>query len=370
MDRRETERLLEAIARAREAGEPAALATVVRVRGSAYRREGARMFVRRDRSFECALSGGCLEHAVAEAASHVIDSGQPVVINYDLQDDSVWSLGIGCTGAVDIRIERLESDPLTLEWLAALERGVAAVLVTPLAGVSGRMILYGNGDVSGGLSDPEAHAEAMSRAAARLVAAYPRSGCEQVHAAEVFFDVAAPPPALVIFGAGHDAPPVAQMAWALGFSVVVVDVREAFLTTDRFPDASLVCAHFSEFAARVTLPPGSFTLVMNHHLDRDRESLRFALESDCSFIGVLGPRPRFDRLLADLVREGVVPSAASLSRVRSPVGLALGAESPAEVAVSIVGEMLAVLRGFAGGFLSGTAGSLHVPAASRLFARS
>jgi xanthine dehydrogenase accessory factor len=370
MDRRETERLLRAIARAREVAEPAALATVVRVRGSAYRREGARMFVRRDRSFECALSGGCLEPAVAEAASRVIESGEPIVINYDLQDDSVWSLGIGCTGAVDIRIERLEGDPLTAEWLNALERGAAAVLATPLAGVSGRMIVYGNGDVSGALSDPATQVETIARAAARLVAAYPRSGCEQVHSAEIFLDVATPPPALVIFGAGHDAAPVAQMAWTLGFSVAVIDVREAFLTADRFPGASLLCAHFSAFASAVTLPPGSFVLVMNHHLERDRESLRFAFESECSYIGVLGPRARFERLLNDLAGAGFVPTPASLSRVRSPVGLSLGAESPAEVAVSIVSEMLAIVRGFEGGFLSGTDASLHVPAASRLFARS
>ena len=143
MDRRETERLLAAIRQARAAASAAALATVVRVKGSAYRREGTRMFVRRNGTYECALSGGCLEPTVAEAAARVIATGDPVIVSYDLADDSVWGLGIGCSGAVDIRIERIGDDAMTNEWLAILERGEAAVLVTPLSGVSGRMIVRG-----------------------------------------------------------------------------------------------------------------------------------------------------------------------------------------------------------------------------------
>ena len=132
MDRRETERLLEVIRQARAAGEPAALATVVRVRGSAYRREGTRMFVRQDGTYECALSGGCLEPIVAEAAARVIATGTPVIVSYDLADDSVWGLGIGCSGAVDIRIERLDDDAVTRAWMAILERGDAAVFGSDL----------------------------------------------------------------------------------------------------------------------------------------------------------------------------------------------------------------------------------------------
>lgn len=370
MDRRETERLLDAIRQARAAGEPAALAMVVRIRGSAYRREGTRMFVRQNRTYECALSGGCLEPAVAEAAARVIASGEPVIVGYDLTDDSVWGLGIGCTGAVDIRIARIEDDAVTNEWLAILERGEAAVLVTPMSGVSGQMIVRTDGGTFGGLDDAVVQHEAVARAGERLTSRHPRSGAEHISAAELFFEVTTPPPELVIFGAGHDAPPAAQLAWTLGFSVAVVDVREAFLAPDRFPGATLVCAHSSEFAAKVTLHAGSFVLVMNHHLERDRESLRFALGSDAAYIGVLGPRARYDRLLAGLADQGFAPGPAALSRVHSPVGLSLGAETPAEVAVAILGEILAIRRGFGGGFLSGSVGGLHAPEANRLLARS
>jgi len=111
-------------------------------------------------------------------------------------------------------------------------------------------------------------------------------------------------------------------------------------------------------------------LVMNHHVERDRESLRFGLASAAAYIGVLGPRARFDTLLAGLAVAGYVPGAAQLARVHSPVGLSLGAETPHEVAVSILGEMLALRRGFAGGSLRGSVRSLHCPEESRALASS
>lgn len=370
MDSRETERLLEVIHQARAAGEHLALATVVRVNGSAYRREGTRMVVRQNGTYECALSGGCLEPAVADAAARVIATGEPVIVNYDLADDSVWGLGMACGGAVEVRIERLEADEIASEWLQVLERGEAAVLITPLSGVSGRMIVRAADSLVGGLSDPAIQREAIARADRCLRSPYPRSSPEWIGNAEIFFEVATRPRELVVFGAGDDAVPVAQLAWALGFTVTVVDVREAPLTSERFLRARLVSAHFSQFAEKVKVAPGSYALVMNHHIERDQESLRFSLESDAAYIGVLGPRARYERLLAGLAQQGYAASSSKLSRVRSPVGLSLGAETPQEVAVSILGEILACQRGFEGGFLSGSVASLHRPEDNRVLARS
>ena len=161
-------------ARRATAGEPAALATVVRIKGSAYRREGTRMFVRQDGTYECSLSGGCLEPTVAEAAARVIATGAPVIVSYDLADDSVWGLGIGCSGAVDIRIERLEDDAVTRAWMTILERGDAAVLVTSLSGVAGRLIVGDAGIVAGGLSDAAVEQEAVARARDAAACGLPR----------------------------------------------------------------------------------------------------------------------------------------------------------------------------------------------------
>jgi xanthine/CO dehydrogenase XdhC/CoxF family maturation factor len=197
-----------------------------------------------------------------------------------------------------------------------------------------------------------------------------QSGPARIEGAEIFYQVNTPAPELVIFGAGHDTVPLAHLAWMQGFAVTIVDVRETFLTADRLPNAALVRAHFGEFADAVTVRDGAFVLVMNHHVERDQESLRFALESGAAYIGILGPRSRYEKMLASLAARGCAPPASSLSRVRSPVGLSLGAETPPEIAVSILAELLAIRRGFDGGFLSGSVGSLHRPGERRLVARS
>jgi xanthine/CO dehydrogenase XdhC/CoxF family maturation factor len=370
MDRRETVRILRAIREAAQAGQRVALATVVRVHGSAYRREGARVVVKEDGSYECLLSGGCLEPAVAAAAARVIATGEPVIAAYDLEEDSVLGLGMGCSGAVDIRIERVEDDPVTSAWLDVLERADEAVLVTPLAGASGRLLVREAGGVLGELSDSALQSAAAADARARLTSGSWYSSAERIGSAELFFEVSERPSRLVVFGAGADVAPLAALGVELGFEVVVVDVRDAFLSAARFPGVSRVCSHFSRFAELVALDARSYVVVMNHHLERDAESLRFALESEVPYIGVLGPRSRYFKLLDGLERQGYSPTMAAKLRVRSPVGLALGAEAPEEIAVSILGEILAIQRGFAGGFLNGREASLHRPAVSRSMARS
>jgi xanthine dehydrogenase accessory factor len=369
MNRRENDRLIGAIDAAREAGQRMAIATVVRVRGSAYRREGARIVVREDGSYECLLSGGCLEPAVAEAAARVLESGQPVLRAYDLEEDSIWSLAIGCSGAVDIYIERLEDDAVTKEWLTIIGGNEAAALVKRLSGGTGQLLVRER-DTLGSLGDETLDRKAIDRARARMRVPLPASGSEQLAGADVFFDVTLPAPELVIFGAGPDAEPLARLGWALGFTVTIVDARAAFLTEERFPHAVRIPAHFSRFREVVALHRRSFAVIMNHHLERDRESLRFALETDAAYVGALGPRSRFQKLVSGLHEQGVVLDPAQLSRVRSPVGLALGAESPEEIAVSIMGEILAVRHEFDGGFLTGRDGALHRSSETRTFARS
>lgn len=346
-----------------------ALATIIRVRGSAYRREGTRILVREDGSYECLLSGGCLEPAVAEAAARVISTGRATIIRYDLEEDSVWSVGVGCSGEVDIYIERVDETPVSGAWLDALERAEPAVLVTPLTGAEGRLLVR-EGGVLGTLGNWTLDGEAVKHAHALLRARLPNSGTEPLGDAELFFEVNAAPPRLVVFGANSDAQPLVRYAWDLGFAVTVVDVREAFLRADRFPCATLVASHFSRFHETVPLTNRSFVVIMNHHLERDRESLRFALQSNAFYVGALGPRSRFQKLVRALEAAGFEPDAAALSRVRSPIGLALGAETPEEIAISILAEMLALQRGFEGGFLQGRQEGLHRPRSISAFARS
>lgn len=359
MNVREAERYLQALADVRTGGGRAAAATIVRVHGSAYRREGTRMLVRADGTYECALSGGCLEPAVAEAAARVLDTGTPALVSYDLADDSVWGLNIGCSGAVDIRIERIEDDPVTLAWHEALRTGQGAVLVTHLSEGTGRRLVRLAGHPVGSLGAPGLDAAADALGQARLSARRARSSIVAVDGVELFVDVNAAPTPLVIFGAGHDAVPLARQAWMLGFAVTVVDPRQAYLRPDLFTGARLILSWGEPGDA--VLGPETFAVVMHHHVERDRLALRACLDAEAAYIGVLGPRARYERLLADLAAEGWQPPDAARARVHSPAGLALGGETPDEVALSILAEIVAVREGFSGRFLNGTSASLHAP---------
>jgi xanthine/CO dehydrogenase XdhC/CoxF family maturation factor len=259
---------------------------------------------------------------------------------------------------------------VTAAWLGVLERGEPAVLVTRLSGPSGRRVVLPSLPSVGILGDAALGASADAAARDRLALACPVSSTDTCNGVELFLEVNQPPPDLVIFGAGQDAVPLVQQAWLLGFNVTVADPRSAYLQSDLFGGARLVLTGFEDLGSALRLPRGAFVVIMNHHLDRDRRALRFAFERDPAYIGVLGPRGRYEKLLATLANEGHVPPAATRDRVHSPIGLAIGAETAEEVAVAILAEILAIRRGFAGGFLTGSTGSLHRPAERRAVARS
>lgn len=359
MNAAETHALLTALTAALAQGQGAALATVVGVRGSAYRREGTRMLVLDDGAQVCMLSGGCLEAEVVEVALDVIRTGVPALTHYDLSEDVTWGLGIGCGGSVDVRVERVDlEDTVTAGWLAALGEGRAAALAVPLTG-EGRVLVLPDGGVTGHLPGEDRHAFAVDAARARLGMREPRAvTLPAPDGTPVFIDVNVPPPQLGIYGAGHDAMPLAAQAHALGYAVHVIDSRPAYLTPGRFPGAALhplAPEELDRFA------PGerAHLIVMNHHLDRDRVCLAHALRSGADYVGVLGPRSRAQDLLRALAEEGVTFTPEQLARLRSPVGLRLGAEAPEEVALSILAELMAWRRGYDGGFLSGHTGRIH-----------
>jgi xanthine dehydrogenase accessory factor len=357
----ETRQVLEAARLAWAKGQRVALATVVRVFGSAYRREGAKMLAHEDGSATCMISGGCLEPEVVEVARGVMASGSPRLVRYDLDEDVMWGLGLGCGGAVEVYIEPLPQGSLLARWLQMQAEGETAVLVTPLQGGEGRLLLREDGAPEGELAPPPLQEAALEAAAALLSGPSPRAQARAVASAQLFFDVSVPPPELVVFGAGHDAIPLVAQAQALGLRARVVDARPAYATPARFPGAEIVLAHPQEFPQRLRLSRHSYVVIMNHHLQRDQACLAFALDSPAPYIGVLGPRSRFERLLEGLAREGRPVGPQELGRVHSPVGLDIGAEAPEEVAVSILAEVLAVQRGFPGGPLRERQGRIHQP---------
>ncbi|MBF6594261.1 MAG: XdhC family protein [Thermaceae bacterium] len=355
----ETVMLLEAIRQAQAEGKQVALATVVRVIGSAYRREGAKMVVREDGGSACMISGGCLEQEMIEVAMQILAKGQPGRTIFDYDEDKTW--WPGCGGTVEVWVEPVEPQSPILGWLHSSE-SEPSVMATVLGGGEGR-VWVGGGEVRGQITPLELH-QAVVRAAEGMLTGSSRPTTRYIQEAEVFFDISSPVPEIVLFGAGHDAKPMASQALVLGFKVTVVDARPDLLAG--FEGVRTVQAAPEEYPQKISITPRQYVIVMNHHLDIDRQALKFALESPARYVGVLGPSNRLEKILEALKLEGFVPSPQQHSRLRNPIGLDIGAESPEEIALAALSEIVALQRGFEGGFLSGKQRGIHETISLRL----
>ena len=381
---RELRDILDALAALRARGEQAALATVVRVRGSTYRHEGARLLIHPDGRTTGSISGGCLEGDAAEVAREVIRTGQPRLVTYDLMsnDDTVWGLGLGCNGVIDVFIESVSqaapTSPAERVDLVALFRdavegrrtaALATVVAAPPGGpaLGSRLVVPEQGDVRGSLGDQAL--DARVSAAARAQAATGEASTVPVEMAagrgEVFIEVIAPPLPLLVCGAGHDAIPMVRLAHELGWWVTVADRRPAYATRERFPEADeVVVAEDQEIPQKVRIDGQTFAVVMTHNYLHDLAILRGLLGTPARYIGVLGPRARTDKLLAELEKAGTRLGDQQRTRLYGPVGLDVGAESPEEIALSILTEIQAVRSGHRVASLRNRRGSIHAPVAS------
>jgi xanthine dehydrogenase accessory factor len=359
--------VLRAIEEGMRGGRRMALATIVGVRGSTYRREGARLLIPEHGEPLGTISGGCLEGDIAAAAAEVIESGAPRLLRFDLtaDDEVVWGWGLGCNGVIDGFVEPAEGAAATA---AAMRRAIdgrgALAVVTVIASGGGpppgaRMLVHPDGRTQGTLG--ESTLDQMARQEAIRALAGRRSGrVEAVPGVDVFVEVVTPPIRVLVCGAGHDAVPLVRAAAALGWRVEVVDDREGFLTSDRFPDAErLVRAEPGDAARNAGVDGLTYVVVMSHNFLRDKDYLQSFLGTPAPYIGMLGPRARLDRLLTDLRRGGFEPVPEDLVVVHGPAGLDLGGDGPEEVAWAIVAEILAVHHGRPGGFLRDRSAPIH-----------
>ncbi len=338
----ETSRILQMLPQLVESGRTAAIATVIRIEGSAYRRPGAKMLVTDDGAMLGSVSGGCLEADVREVALSVIESGPAQLLHYDTGTDYQlpYGLGLGCNGSVDIFVQ-----PATTRDLLATSRAVTRLLAgddrfaicTVIRGpraIGRAVVVTPRGKVVGSTGDSNLDQRIATRASDLLEG--DDSHLQDFGAYEIFVDLQVPPPSLVVFGAGEDTHPLVRCAIDVGFRVTVVDHRPAYLSADNYsPEIRLI-------EARATVPeipdlplgPRSYAVVKTHSLEHDRNWVSRLLESDVPYIGILGPRTRTDEILRELRKEND-------ERIFGPVGLDLGAEGPEQIAVSIVAELLA-----------------------------
>jgi xanthine dehydrogenase accessory factor len=371
---KELQSIIDAYRRIEQQGTQVALATVVNVTGSAYRRPGARMLIGADGQTVGSVSGGCLERDVLNQAQRVLQWNTPRVITYDsmADDDIVWEFNLGCNGIVDVLIEPLphNGNRDLLGFLAdCLDRRQAGIVATVFgvegqmqATIGNRLMLSGQQPAIHDIGDDDL-AEAI-RGDSRHALARGTSTIKMYEMATgralVFIEAIQPPVPLVIFGAGHDAVPLVRFAKELGWHVTVVDPRPGYATPTRFPlaDTLIVCRP-EEVCERIKIDQCTVAVVMTHNILHDAELLKALLPSPLRYLGLLGPTRRTQRLLHEAREKDVVLSQSHLDRVYGPVGLDIGSDTPEQIALAVVAEIQAVLAGRLGGMLRNREGPFH-----------
>lgn len=351
-------------------GDRAALATIVSVEGSSYRRPGARMLITESGETTGVLSAGCFERDVCARAAKVMLTGEPVLVKYDTttDDDIVWGLGLGCNGVVHVLIEPATNERVAglMQLLAECAESDVCGAITTVFHVAGNTemtigttaLLYPDGTIDGEFRIPSIFddlIEAVTTTTSSIKRYETRDGY-----VDVFLEVVQPRPRLVVFGAGFDVVPVVGLAKNLGWHTTVVDTRARTSSGGRFHEADAVLlARPEDVINEVVLSERTMVVVMTHNYLHDLELLRQLLPQPLRYLGCLGPKRRTERLLLELFDGDPLRAGTALRRLHAPTGLDIGADTPEEIALSIVSEIKAVLAQRPGAQLRERDGSIH-----------
>jgi xanthine dehydrogenase accessory factor len=353
---KEIKDIIVAYRRATAEGKKTALATVVHVEGSSFRRPGARMLVTDDGMLTGAISGGCLEGDALRKALLAINENKNKLVTYDTtdEDDAKFGVQLGCNGIVHILFEPIASSRATnpMSFLQLLQENRQDALLCTLFSLNqqskqpGTQFLYrqealnstqdGSAEILNCLSDDLQSALVNKQTAFKSLTIKN----EELTA---FIEYIPPAIALYIFGAGNDALPLAAMAKILGWELTVIDGRRTHLNPERFPLATLSLKRGESALEELIFDQQSAAVLMTHNYNYDLEVLSQLNNTSCPYIGVLGPKKKMTRMLGELKEMGKTVEEASLANIYSPVGLDLGAETAEEIALSICAEIKAVL---------------------------
>jgi xanthine/CO dehydrogenase XdhC/CoxF family maturation factor len=351
------------------AGKKTALATVVHVEGSSYRRPGARMLVAEDGTLTGAISGGCLEGDALRKALFAIYENKNKLVTYDTTDEDDARLGVqlGCNGIVHILFEPLNRDgenPIALLKAVANERSDTALVTLfslknkneqpgTVCSIAGNNITMFDAGIPATLQQAVAGDTATALA-------IKQSAIKSYDGLNAFIQVVQPTLSLVIFGAGNDAMPLVSIANIAGFDTTVVDGRPTHATAKRFPMAERVMVSKAENAlADIIIDKLTIAVLMTHNYQYDMKVMEQLLATECPYIGLLGPKSKFERMAADLSDKGVVIGQDGLERIHCPVGLDIGAETAEEIALSITAEIKAVMADKSAQSLKHKPGPIH-----------
>ena len=355
---------------AKAEGKAMALATVVQVDGSAYRRPGARMLVTEEGRLTGAISGGCLEGDALRKAQTVIFQQKPMLVTYDTtdEDDQKFGVGLGCNGIIHLLIEPIALDradhPIEL-IKEALSRREIALLVTIFSLKSAKSeqigtvyLRQGNLEFGSFQKLPADFRAAIAKEVAGFEQHTNRIHCfTEWDSLSVFFELIPPPVRVLLFGAGNDTLPVAQLAEILGYELHLIDGRKALATPTRFPSASkIIQGPAEEVVAQLETDLHTVALLMTHNFDYELRVLEELNIRMLPYIGILGPKRKTDKLIHRLEEKGIPVFRDALY---APIGLDLGAETSEEIALSIFAEIAAVLRKKPAGSLRDKQGPIH-----------
>ena len=336
-----------------DAGQHAAVATVINVDGSAPRGAGARMLIAESGEIAGSVSGGCVEGAVIEEAQRVLTTGNPVIARYGINRNMMWDVGLSCGGAIDVFIEVAEPAKSTdngvpLHDVLANDAHARCTVVRGADFIGAKLLVGSDGKASGSTGDAGLDREIGAAARMEIGRGQPRT--VTIGAYDVFMDVRIPEPRLIVVGAVHAAVSLCEMASKAGFAVIVVDPRPQLNAKQRFPAARrLVVAWPDEALPDLKLDENTYVAVLTHDEKFDDPTIAHALRTRAKYIGAIGSKKtqalRRERLLADGYREDDV------DRLHAPIGLDIGAESPEEIAVAILAELIATKYGHRGASL-------------------
>jgi xanthine dehydrogenase accessory factor len=369
---KEIQDIIRAFDLAETAGKKTALATVVHVDGSSYRRPGARMLIASDGQLTGAISGGCLEGDALRKAQLVMMEKKPMLVTYDTndEDDAKLGMGLGCNGIIHVLIEPVDhSDPANPVALlkAVCSKRQNAVLITVFSlhdkknPQTGTCIAYlQEGNIFG-------HASSLATV---LSAEMQNSMITQTsslkhfsygdHQLTAFIELIKPSVSMIVVGAGNDVKPLLGFADILGWETTVIDGRSNYATSDRFPSAKKVLIRKpASFLNELFIDDQTVFVLMTHNYNYDLSALRQLIKREVAYIGMLGPRKKLDRMLEELKQSDPGLADQELSAIHTPAGLDIGAETPEEIALSIISEIKSVLAGRQAGSLRGIPGVIH-----------
>jgi xanthine/CO dehydrogenase XdhC/CoxF family maturation factor len=348
----------------------AALATVVKVRGSSYRSPGARMLITDDGRWVGSISGGCLEGDALRKARQVMADNKPMTVTYDTREESNQNLGIGlgCNGVIDVLIEPLDANYDTNQvrlfenFAESVQPLAMATVFSAPHGVGEKQLITSDHKKISTFSNPKL-AEAVTADLA-LVFDLKKSESKSYKIDEVEFEVfielIQPTVSLIIFGGGFDARPVSELAKSLGWNVSVTDECVAHIAPIFFPTADKLSLCQREFIDRdFNITAYTACVLMSHNYEYDRDVLKKLIKTEAPYIGILGPRKRFDKMQQEFSNQSVQLSPEDYLRIHSPIGLDIGAEAPDEIAVSIIAEIQSKFANRSGGFLKYHPGPIH-----------